>query len=187
MLSKYSCNIIQQGFTLVELVTVILLISILAVSVAPKFGGTASYEAHTHRAQLISALRLTQQRAMQQTNAADGYCHQIVFEGHADYTRYGVPDRTNCTNTTFPTPNPIEDWIPDATGHLVDSRYQITFTVVKDGVTLPFPTRIGFDWMGRPIEACAGGCEINVTSSVQTLNIYIEDEGYINVFDFIHP
>ncbi len=35
----------QIGFTLVELVTVIILIGILAVAVLPKFDGTASYEA----------------------------------------------------------------------------------------------------------------------------------------------
>ena len=58
----------QHGFTLVELVTIIILIGILAVNVLPTFDGSASYEAHSHRAQLISALRLTQQRAMQQTD-----------------------------------------------------------------------------------------------------------------------
>jgi len=124
-------NTKQIGFTLIELITVIMLVGILAVAVLPKFDGTASYEAHTHRAQLISALRLTQQRAMQQTNTTDGYCHQIVFEGHADYTRYGVPDRTDCDITTFPTPDPIEDWAPDATGHLVDSRIKLPLILLK--------------------------------------------------------
>lgn len=186
MLNKVNHKTVSQGFTLVELVTVVLLISILAVSVAPKFDGTASYEAHTHRAQLIAALRLTQQRAMQQTDSSDSYCNHIVFEKSANYTRYGVPDRIDCNNLTFPTPTPIEDWVPDATGHLVDSRYQITFNMVKDDVILTNPTIVSFDWMGVPKGNCAGGCEINVSSSVDTLKIYIEEEGYINVFDFIH-
>lgn len=171
----------NKGFSLIELIVVIILISILAVSVAPKFDGTASYEAHTHRAQLISALRLTQQRAMQQTNSTDGFCHQIVFDDVA--TRYGIPDRLDCDNTTFPLP--LSDWVPDATGHLVDSRYQVSFVVIdKNGTTLNNPQKVAFDWMGRPSGACEGGCEINVVRpSETTLKITIEPEGYIHVFD----
>jgi len=164
----------NKGFSLIELIVVIILISILAVSVAPKFDGSASYEAHSHRVQLISALRLTQQRAMQQTNASDGYCHEIVFD--YDETRYGIPNRTDCTQTSPVFPN---DWKPDATGHLVDSSYQISFDI--NGLTNP--STVGFDWMGRPTGTCAGGCVINVLSTVQTLKITVEPEGYIHVFD----
>lgn len=178
----------NKGFSLIELIVVIILIAILAVSVAPKFDGTSSYEAHTHRAQLIAALRLTQQRAMQQTNmdttalaGTANFCHQIVFdvinEGGEDVSVYGVPDRRDCTKKIFPTP--IKDWQPDATGHKVDSRYKISFDV--NGLA---NKAIGFDWMGRPIYDCAGGCEINVIrSGEEYLSITIEPEGYIHVFD----
>ncbi|MBU2870302.1 type II secretion system GspH family protein [Colwellia sp. E2M01] len=166
----------NQGFTLIELIAVILLISILAVSVAPKFDSTDGYEAHTHRAQLIAALRLTQQRAMQQTSQADDYCHQIVFDN--DYPRYGIPDRTDCDVMIFP--GTIENWEPDATGYLVDSRYQITFNI--DGQSNP--QAVGFDWMGRPTKDCLNGCVINVAHPTSTsLKITIEKEGYIHAFD----
>jgi len=172
----------NRGFTLIELIAVILLIAIVAVSVAPKFDGTASYEAHTHRAQLIAALRLTQQRAMQQTDSTEtiegNYCHQIVF----DVSLYGIPDRVDCSNTSFPTP--IKDWIPDGTGHKVDDRYQITFNI--NGQVNP--KSVGFDWMGRPTGDCITGgvvgCEINIIHpSEKSLKITIEAEGYIHVFD----
>lgn len=167
----------QVGFTLVELITVIILIGILAVAVLPKFDGTASYEAHTHRAQLISALRLTQQRAMQQTDNSDGYCHQLIFDNHSTISRYGIPDRINCAITTFPA-----NWEPDATGVAVEKRYQVNFSI--NGVSNP--SAITFDGMGRPItntsiaNNCAGGCIINVQSSVDTLQIKIEPEGYVH-------
>jgi MSHA pilin protein MshC len=166
----------HKGFTLIELIVVILLISILAVSVAPKFDGTASYEAHTHRAQLIAALRLTQQRAMQQTDSTDGFCHQIVFD--PDYSRYGIPDRTDCTVKNFPPPNSSGEWLSDATGHLVDKRYKITFDI--DGEVNP--KAIGFDWWGRPTQDCTGGCDINVNydGNIEILTIEIEPEGYIH-------
>lgn len=165
----------NKGFTLIELVVVILLISILAVTVAPKFDSTDGYEAHAHRAQLIAALRLTQQRAMQQTDSTDVYCHEVVFDGN----RYGIPNRKVCTDV-FPV-----NWEPDATGHTVEERYDITFDV-NGSVS---PSSVGFDWLGRPTIDCVdadgnGGCEINIKHLTgQSLKIYIEKEGYIHVFD----
>ncbi|PKG85259.1 MSHA biogenesis protein MshC [Colwellia sp. 75C3] len=168
----------NKGFTLIELIVVIIIIGILAVTVAPKFDGTASYEAHSHRAQLISALRLTQQRAMQQTDTTDDYCHQIVFDVVEGVNLYGIPDRVDCDNITFPTP--IKDWEPDATGHKVDEDYLISYNV--DGQINP--KRVGFDWMGRPLYDCNGGCTINILRpSETTLTITIESEGYIHAFD----
>jgi len=161
----------QNGFTLVEVIIVLILIGILAATAASKFTGTDTFEAYTFRASLISALRLTQQRAMQQTNST--FCHQIVIEN----TRYGVPDRTNCTVTIFPA-----GWQPDFSGLAVDPRYNITFQI--NGVSNP--SAITFDSMGRPVanvslaNNCAGGCDINIQSSVETLKIRIESEGYIH-------
>jgi len=34
--------------------------------------------------------------------------------------------------------------------------------------------------MGRPQGDCAGGCDINIQSSVETLKIRIESEGFIH-------
>jgi MSHA pilin protein MshC len=168
----------QTGFTIIELITVIILIGILAVAVLPKFDGTASYEAHSHRAQLISALRLTQQRAMQQTDASDSYCHQLIFDDDSNVSRYGIPDRLDCGETSF------AGWQPDATGFEVDSMYQVSFGINGKAN----PSAVTFDSMGRPIindnesvaNNCAGGCVINVQSGVETLKIQIESEGYIH-------
>ena len=166
----------ERGFTIIELITVIILIGIMAVTVLPKFDGTASYEAHSHRAQLISALRLTQQRAMQQTDINDGYCHQLIFDNDSDVSRYGVPDRLNCNVTSF------IGWEPDATGFVVEDRYQVNFSI--NG--LSNPSAITFNSMGQPVSNaslennCAGGCIINVQSDIETLQIKIESEGYIH-------
>ncbi|MCI2282839.1 type II secretion system GspH family protein [Colwellia sp. MSW7] len=165
----------QIGFTLVELVTVIILIGILAVSVLPKFDGTASYEAHTHRAQLISALRLTQQRAMQQTDHSDNYCHQLIIDNNP--SRYGTPDRLDCTVTTFP-----NNWQPDATGFIVEDKYTVNFGIVGKSN----PSAVTFNSMGRPVanaslaNNCEGGCTVNIDSGLETLAIEIEPEGYIH-------
>lgn len=52
------------GFTLVELIVVILLIGILSISIAPRFFGVASYQDRRAVDELLTALRYTQQMAM---------------------------------------------------------------------------------------------------------------------------
>ena len=52
------------GFTLVELIVVILLIGILSISIAPRFFGVAAYENRKATDELLSALRYSQQMAM---------------------------------------------------------------------------------------------------------------------------
>ena len=151
----------NQGFTTIELVTVIIIVGILAVNIVPKFDGTSSYQAHTHRAQLIAALRLTQQRAMQQTgsiNTNQSYCHRLVVEG----ARYGIDNRValDCSIQNINAAN----WVPDLTGHIVEQGNNITYLV--DGTR---SKTITFDWLGRPGEDCNNGCVITVKSELEVL------------------
>ncbi len=53
-----------SGFTLVELIVVILITGILSISIAPRFFGVSSYEDRKASDELRSALRHTQQLAM---------------------------------------------------------------------------------------------------------------------------
>jgi MSHA pilin protein MshC len=109
-----------------------------------------------------------QQTNLKAVNDFSPFCHHIVFD--AIKSRYGVPNRVDCDITTF-----SSRWQPDATGHEVDPRYDITFSVSFTGDAI-----ISFDWMGRPLGGCIGGCTINVDSAVETLTIAIEKEGYIH-------
>ncbi|WP_281559617.1 type II secretion system protein [Thalassomonas sp. RHCl1] len=153
-----------SGFTLIESVTVIILLGVLAVSVLPRFSGTRDYEIYAYRSQLIAALRLTQQRAMQQTNST--LCHQIVIQD----SRYGIPDRTDCNVTNFPA-----DWQPDLTGADVDSKHNISFDINGNAN----PGIIRFDGMGVPLNNCSGGCILNITGEYEVLTVLIAEQGYI--------
>ena len=57
-------RILNRGFTLVELIVVILLIGILSISIAPRFFSVTSYQDRKASDELLSALRYTQQMAM---------------------------------------------------------------------------------------------------------------------------
>lgn len=54
----------NTGFTLVELIVVILIIGILSISIAPRFFTISSYEERRALDELLTALRHTQQMAM---------------------------------------------------------------------------------------------------------------------------
>ncbi|WP_440876242.1 pilus assembly FimT family protein [Thalassotalea sp. PLHSN55] len=144
----------QSGFTIIELVSVIILLGILSVAIVPKFSGSSDFEVYTVRAQLISALRLTQQRAMQQTHAlasGDTYCHIQRI----DAKQYG----TNCSG--FRT---------DATAlNLADSSVTLS----------PTDNIISFNSWGIP--SCSKGCVITITGDNGDLvQVGIESEGYIH-------
>lgn len=61
----------HRGFTLIELVTVITILGLLAVAVVPRFVSTSSFESRTAEDQLISAIRQAQQLALSKAISAN--------------------------------------------------------------------------------------------------------------------
>lgn len=169
----------QHGFTIIELVTVIILMGILAITVVPKFFGSNDFEVYAYRTQMIAVLRLAQQRAMHQTditgNAANTQlCHEVAIG--AGGKQIGTPNRNNCT-TTFPL-----GWDPSNDGVLISSNHDVTIAIENQAN----PRSIGFDEMGRPIGDCITstipGCTINIVGENEILKIKIEREGYIHAY-----
>ena len=112
-----------SGFTLVELVVVILLIGIIGVVAGPRFVKTGIFAERRTADEILSALRFTQQMAM-----ARGGGIQLVLTGN----RYTVEETTG---------TPLQS--PDRSGayskSLANGVTTNTITVAFDGLGQPVP------------------------------------------------
>ena len=68
----------SSGFTLIELVAIIILLGVLTATVGPRFVGRSGFAEYALRDQIISILRFTQQRAMYDHS---GNCYSVVIDG----------------------------------------------------------------------------------------------------------
>ena len=149
----------QTGFTLVELVTTIILIAILAVVVIPRLLTTSSYSAFTLRDEFISELRKVQIMAM---NNQDRCYRLSVTDTSYQLMRFngacsGSPARTDA-------PQHFQGGANLALFNGGASSFNIEFN--RQGVPLVNGAR------------CNGNC-INVLAD-ETLILAIESEGYIH-------
>jgi MSHA pilin protein MshC len=164
----YSSN---DGFTLIETVVTIVIISILAVSILPKFSSTDGYDVYTYRDQIIASLRLNQLQAMQQTNNS---CHQVLVENK----RFGKPDLDPCgSNPAF-----NADWQnwqvqQNTKADIVNIAIEANHIVNLSLSGVSGSQAINFDSLGRP--SCINGCEITITGA-EVAKVCIESQGYIH-------
>jgi len=153
----------RSGFTLIELVAVMVLISILAVFVVPKMTGTSGLDEYIVRDQLISALRFAQQHAMY--DQATGHCYRVNTTVH----RYAV-ERSTDSGATF---NPMSDFaLGDGDASVISAL---------DKVTLSIQTQ-RFDGLGNPVAACGGANSGNQAISIvgsTTVSLCIYSTGYV--------
>ena len=115
----------EYGFTLIELIVVIILISIMAVTVLPKFFTSNGFEEFTYRDELITKLRAIQLRSMQQTT--DSICKIIQVET-APSAVIGL--QATHIDTVSGLPDGCETgYQGDTTTVTVDPKHSVSFTL----------------------------------------------------------
>lgn len=153
----------RRGFTLVELVTTIILIAILSVVVMPRLFNTSSYSAFTLREEFIAELRKVQFMAM---NNQDRCYRLSVTPTQYQVSRYNGRYNDSCSGTLVRT---------DAAQTLQgDASLLLINTTTKN-------FSVEFNAQGVPIvdgSRCSGKC-ITVKAD-ETQWIAIESEGYIH-------
>lgn len=74
----------QQGFTLIELITVIVLLGILSAFAISRFPSSQSYSTTVIKNQLIASIRLAQQTALSRASVDDTEHTQLQVMGDSD-------------------------------------------------------------------------------------------------------
>ncbi|GIU08181.1 MSHA biogenesis protein MshC [Shewanella sp. c952] len=153
----------HAGFTLVELVTTIILIAILAVVVIPRLLTSSSYSAFTLQDEFISELRKVQIMAM---NNQDRCYRLSVTDTGYQVSRFNGRYQGACTGT------------PVRTDALQAFQGGGSLALLNGGAS---SFNIEFNLQGVPIvngARCNGNC-ISIIAD-ETLFLAIESEGYIH-------
>lgn len=165
---------VRAGFTVIELIIVIVILGILSVFAAPRFLGTGGIDEVTARGELTALLREVQQRAMQDTANP---CYGVELDNAVGEARFFSP-----AECAIPAPqlNPVQ---------LADG---LSFNL-NDPAGLAASERFLFNARGCPVpeshadstangvfaEPCAqGALQINITGS-STREVCIQSQGYI--------
>lgn len=151
----------QAGFTLVELIVVILLISIVSVYAASRYIGTGSFSAFASQDQAISIIRQIQVSRMQ-SNLSD-----TALQSNSHYVLAVTP---TCLGSVAACALNNDDGRSD-----VLRGNQLSFS---SSVTLT-NQRIQFDLLGNPQNEAASGVTITLFAPNSSAAVCINAQGYV--------
>ncbi|MZI92728.1 prepilin-type N-terminal cleavage/methylation domain-containing protein [Vibrio sp. CAIM 722] len=147
-----------QGFTLVELIIVIVLVSILSVVAASRFIGASNFSAYTAQEQAISVIRQVQISRMQ-SNLVNP-----VSNSH-----YVLTITSDCVGSV--------------TGCSASNDELRSDRVQESGVNFyssPALNTIAFDLLGNPLGSASSGVTITIQSNGNTTQVCINEQGYVH-------
>lgn len=156
----------EKGFTLIELVIVIIVLGVLAAIAVPKFIGKSSFEDYTVQDQLIARLRLVQLQNMNadpSVNASSNACYWVVVTADCFYNDHTI--RNSSGDCTSP-----------ATRSICQDDSFNEFNRISYSSNMLSPDSYLFDLQGKLI---AGGDTIAINGD-NGLSIGINSEGYIH-------
>lgn len=151
----------HSGFTLIEMVVVIIVIAILAAVAVPKFANRSGFEDYTVRDQLIARLRLVQLQNMNAdpsgVDVNNGWYWLVV------------------KNSCFYHEHTLINAMPSANGVCTNDSYN-AFNAVSFPSGMLSPDNYRFDSQGK----LASGNNNILINGDNSLQVTIESEGYIH-------
>ncbi|WP_169308318.1 pilus assembly FimT family protein [Ferrimonas aestuarii] len=151
----------QRGFTLVELIVTLIVVTILSVVAISRFVGRDAFSGTDVQFSLLSELHYAQQLAL----AGQNQC-SLTFSSDGFWLpgNCGSPER-------------------QASQTRCDSGATISNGLCSNNVAITLSGNqsfaLTFDSLGRVTQCRASGCQLQV-SGLETLNLCIETEGFIH-------
>lgn len=168
-----------KGFTLLELIIVVVLVGTLSVVAASRYSGRGGFDTYSLQGKMIASLRQMQFRAMQDTRA--NFCHQIVFDTAAPATGPSSNDFSNTASAAVAScATTIASDTPD--NLRIESEdfaaLNASLSAVDGSTAISF---INFTGLGRPLTSvsnCSVDCRITVATQTSA-SVCINSEGFI--------
>ncbi len=152
---------ISKGFTLVELIIVIIILGIISTFAASRFVGTSSYSTFTAQEQAISVIRQIQVNRMQSNVSAASDSFRLAINSNC----LGSVAACNLNLS-----NSAQKTQADARSDYVRES-DISFS--------PANTVIDFDLLGNPSVSAGVNITINSTTSSNSAQVCITSQGYV--------
>lgn len=154
----------QRGFTLVELVLVLLVASIVAITAGSRFFASDDAKLISASEQTLALLRQVQLTSMQDTANLTTRCPTLVLSAVV----IGVATTAPCTSSAaLDVADPQQILLND-----------LQLQVRQAATTLNLPVLLRFDSWGRPQGACANGCTVILQAADEQRQICISNQGY---------
>ncbi len=162
-----ACYHVNKGYTLIEIVTVILMLAVLSLYAAPRLSGTDEFHVQSARDSGLSVARQVQMRSMQDDIKSPTSCNVLQMQSN----RFGAKDTAICN------PNAKRSDILDLS---------------QSSVLISNPQTVYFDLLGRPFGAngnrlCVNSegqpkeCKFTFTKGSAIASICLNSEGYFYV------
>ncbi|BCL68515.1 MSHA pilin protein MshC [Vibrio nigripulchritudo] len=154
----------QVGFTLTELVVVILVLGIISTYVASKYSGPSGFSAYAAQEQAISVIRQIQLGRMQSNLSSLDYS--------GNQSKYRLEISGNCLGT----------------GEGCSSEIRSNYVLVEDQTFsfTPASLIVEFDLLGLPtcVSSCTtptagGNITIGMSNGVESTQVCINSEGFV--------
>ncbi|MBW3697237.1 prepilin-type N-terminal cleavage/methylation domain-containing protein [Vibrio sp. T187] len=149
----------ETGFTLVELIIVIILLGIVSVYASSRYIGISSFSSFAAQEQVISIIRQIQVNRMQ---------------SNLDPLETNLNFQLTISNSCLGSTSACDE---------AESNDEIRSDIIRsDNLTFstePSVTSIDFDLLGNPLGNASGGVDITLTSEGQQASICINSQGYV--------